>query len=153
MSSRPRPDTRGAAAVEFALVAPVLVGLTLVIIAFGHAYFVQSSLSNAARDAVRVMALQDTTNGQDPVTLAKQRAVASAAPAVQITVQNVKVTLGTSTVDVAPKTKCAAADSTAPTTATVIITYDLKYPGGIRLPGSGSDGLRLTGKGTMRCNG
>ncbi|MCT1433984.1 pilus assembly protein, partial [Dietzia maris] len=49
---------RGAAAVEFALVLPILLLLVLGILEFGRAYHVQTILSNAARDGVRVMALQ-----------------------------------------------------------------------------------------------
>jgi len=56
-------NDRGASAVEFALVAPLLLAILLGIIAFGHAFHVQSVLSNAARDAVRVVALQNTKGG------------------------------------------------------------------------------------------
>lgn len=127
---------RGAAAVEFALVFPLLVAVILGVIAFGHAYFVQSVLSNAARDGVRVMALQDTTNNRDPVVEAKKRAVASAAPAVKISESQVVVT---------PPT-CEAVAAAGPLTATVIINYPMTLLGGI-------GEITLTGKGTMRCNG
>jgi Flp pilus assembly protein TadG len=50
---------RGAAAVEFALVVPILLTLVIGIIEFGRAYNIQTTLSNAARDGVRVMALQN----------------------------------------------------------------------------------------------
>ena len=131
-----RTGDRGATIVEFALVAPVLCALILGIIAFGHAYFVQTTLSNAARDAVRVMALQDTSGGRDPVLEAKKRAVLSAAPAVTITQSQVTVT----------PTTCEAADTSGPLTATVAIKYPHK------LLGLGWQ-VELTGRGTMRCNG
>lgn len=127
---------RGAAVVEFAIVAPLLIALVLGIIAFGHTYYVQSTLSNAARDGVRIMALQDTSNGRDPVTEAKKRAVASASPAVALTESQVSVTPST----------CKAVDSSGPLTATVIITYPMTLLGGV-------GEITLTGKGTMRCNG
>ncbi len=52
---------RGAVAVEFALLAPVLVMLLLGIMEFGRAYNAQVTLSSAAREGVRVMAI-----GQQP---------------------------------------------------------------------------------------
>lgn len=48
---------RGAAAVEFALIAPVLVALVLLFVIFGRAYQVQSSLNMAAREGARHMAI------------------------------------------------------------------------------------------------
>ena len=50
---------RGAVAVEFALLAPVLMLLLFGIMEFGRAYNVQISLSNAAREGVRVMAISN----------------------------------------------------------------------------------------------
>jgi len=52
VSLRARSD-RGAAAVEFALVAPILILLVVGIAEFGRAYNVQNSLSAAAREGVR----------------------------------------------------------------------------------------------------
>ncbi|MGF9662666.1 TadE family protein [Arthrobacter crystallopoietes] len=54
---------RGAAAVEFALVAPFLLALLLGIVEFGFAFNTQISLTQAAREAARTMAI---TN--DPVS-------------------------------------------------------------------------------------
>ncbi|BDZ65037.1 TadE/TadG family type IV pilus assembly protein [Agromyces mangrovi Wang et al. 2018] len=50
---------RGAGAVEFALVFPVLILLVLGIVELSHLYNVQISLSGAAREAARVMAIED----------------------------------------------------------------------------------------------
>lgn len=143
--SKAESPQRGAAAVEFALVVPVLIALLLGIIAFGHAFYVQSVLSNAARDAVRVMALQDTSGGADPVLKAKERAVASASPVV-VNQSQVKVTLGSSTSPAAPGTKCVAAGTSGPQNATVTIAHELQLLGGLGT-------ITLAGKGTMRCNG
>lgn len=52
---------RGAAAVEFALIVPILIALIVGIAAFGRAYNIQSSLSMAAREGVRVMAIERDT--------------------------------------------------------------------------------------------
>ena len=48
---------RGAAAVEFALVLPILLTLVLGTIEFGRAYNVQISLTHAARETARSMAI------------------------------------------------------------------------------------------------
>jgi Flp pilus assembly protein TadG len=58
---RSRQDERGAAAVEFTLVLPVLLMMVLGIAEFGRAYYVQASVSQAAREGVRVMALQNNS--------------------------------------------------------------------------------------------
>ena len=50
---------RGAAAVEFALVVPILLVLLLGIIEFGRAYNVQISLTHAARETARTMAIDN----------------------------------------------------------------------------------------------
>ena len=48
---------RGAAAVEFALILPILLLLVLGTIEFGRAYNVQISLTHAARETARTMAI------------------------------------------------------------------------------------------------
>jgi Flp pilus assembly protein TadG len=50
---------RGAAAVEFALVVPLILAFLLGIIEFGNAYNTQISLTQAAREGARVMAITD----------------------------------------------------------------------------------------------
>jgi len=49
---------RGAAAVEFALVAPILLTLVGGIVEFSHAYNLQISVTQAAREAARTMAVE-----------------------------------------------------------------------------------------------
>lgn len=51
--------SRGAVAVEFALVAPILLALVAGIVEFSHAYNLQISVTQAAREAARTMALKD----------------------------------------------------------------------------------------------
>ncbi|MGM7777286.1 TadE/TadG family type IV pilus assembly protein [Arthrobacter sp. KNU-44] len=70
----PRPSERGAVAVEFAILAPLLIMLLLGIMEFGRAYNVQVSLSNAAREGVRVMAISNDQTAAK--TAAKNAAVA-----------------------------------------------------------------------------
>jgi Flp pilus assembly protein TadG len=55
---------RGAAAVEFAIVVPVLLTLILAIIDFGRLMFITASLTSAVRDGARVAVVQvDPTAG------------------------------------------------------------------------------------------
>jgi Flp pilus assembly protein TadG len=121
-----RQAERGAAVVEFALVAPLLLLMVMGIAEFGRAYHVQTTLSQAAREGVRVMALKN--NPADAIDATK----AAAAPTLTLT--NVTVT---------PTTSCVAGG-----TATVTVTYPLAFT--TKLFGSG---VTLTGKGVMRCNG
>ncbi|WP_028275015.1 TadE family protein [Arthrobacter sp. I3] len=81
---------RGAVAVEFALLAPVLIMLLLGIMEFGRAYNVQISLSNAAREGVRVMAI-----GNDPT--AARIAAKNAAPALKPALTDANITLNPAT--------------------------------------------------------
>lgn len=121
---------RGAAAVEFALVVPILLTLVIGIIEFGRAYNIQTTLSNAARDGVRVMALQnDRTEAR--------AAVKNAAFGLDI---------ADTDIDVDPA-NCAPTDSTP--TATVTVTYPFELLSGY-LP---LNDFTLTGTGSMRCNG
>jgi hypothetical protein len=57
---RGRGKDRGAAAVEFALVLPILMLLVFGMVDFGRAYNARITLSNAAREGVRVWALGGT---------------------------------------------------------------------------------------------
>lgn len=123
---------RGAAAVEFALVLPILLLLVIGILEFGRAYHVQTTLSNAARDGVRVMALQDNSSAAEAQTM-------ESAESLDITVDMITVT---------PSTGCAAS-GTAPGMASVTIEYPFELISGF-LP---IDDFTLTGKGTMRCFG
>lgn len=130
----PRHDERGSAAVEFALVLPLLLLLIFGIIDFGRALNVQITLSAAAREGARWAAL-----GQSGVPAR----VATAAPGIP-----------------APTTTVTACPTNPPigTNATVVATssYTLLTPlsavaglFGAALPTS----ITLTGRGVMRCGG
>ena len=79
-------DERGATAVEFAFIVPLLIVLVLGIAEFGHAFQVQGTLSAAAREGVRVMALQN-----DPA--AARAAVRNAAPSLNPAITNAQITI------------------------------------------------------------
>jgi Flp pilus assembly protein TadG len=125
-----RQDERGAAVVEFALVAPLLLLMVLGIAEFGRAYYVQATLSQAAREGVRVMALKNDPAGA--ITKTK----AAAAP--MLTLTNVTVT----------PASCLTTGTASAVDATVTVTYPFTFI--TKLFGSSKT---LTAKGVMRCNG
>jgi Flp pilus assembly protein TadG len=124
-----RAYERGAIAVEFALLAPVLIMLLLGIMEFGRAYNAQIALSEAAREAVRVMAI---TNDSTLATAAATRRE----PALK------GGTLTYSASSPAGATRCSAGAQIS-----VTVSYSLKTMTGIAGP------FALTGKGTMLCGG
>ena len=66
----PTSDDRGAAAVEFALVLPLLLLLLGGIIDFGFALNTQISLTHAAREGVRHYAIHESVNEAEAVARA-----------------------------------------------------------------------------------
>lgn len=122
-----RTSERGAVAVEFALLAPVLVMLLLGIMEFGRAYNAQITLSSAAREGVRVMAIGNNS-------AAARTAVKNAATGLQPTLTDGNITITPSS--------CTAGVQT-----TVNITYTLTTMTGIAGP------FTMEGKGVMLCGG
>nr|WP_309304074.1 pilus assembly protein [Arthrobacter sp. CJ23] len=114
-------------AVEFALLAPILVLLLLGIMEFGRAYNAQVSLSNAAREGVRVMAI---TNDQ---TAAKTAA------------KNAGVSLNPKPTDA--NFTFSPASCTSGAQMSVTINYTLSTLTGIAGP------FAMTGVGVMVCSG
>ena len=122
---------RGATAVEFAFILPLLLVLVLGIAEFGRAFQVSGTLSAAAREGVRVMALQN-----DPA--AARNAVRTAAPSLDPAVTNAEIAI-------TPASCPAGATST---TVRLTVTYPMPF-----LTGFFGSGVTLTGTGVMRCNG
>lgn len=117
---------RGAAAVEFALVLPILVLILFGVIEFGGAYNAQLMVTGAAREGAREMAV-----GGDPAD-----AVAAAVDAVAVA--------DASAVDVTVSpTTCAAG-----TDVTVTVVFDRPF-----LTGLFGTTVELTGLATRRCQG
>ncbi|MFM8381480.1 MAG: TadE/TadG family type IV pilus assembly protein [Actinomycetota bacterium] len=56
-SARTGPRDRGAVALEFALIVPLLLMMSMAIVEFGRAYNTVISLQGAAREGARVLAL------------------------------------------------------------------------------------------------
>ena len=122
---------RGATAVEFALILPLLLVLVLGIAEFGRAFQVSGTLSAAAREGVRVMALQN-----DPA--AARNAVRTAAPSLDPAVTNAQIAI----------TPASCPTGATSTTVRLTVTYPMPF-----LTGFFGSGVTLTGTGVMRCNG
>jgi Flp pilus assembly protein TadG len=131
MSRRRLRGERGASAVEFALIVPLLIALVVGIVEFGHAFQVQGQLSAAAREGVRAMALQN-----DP---------AAARAAVRNATSTFDPALTDAEIVITPSACPAVGGST---TVRLTIDYDMPF-----LTGLFGGGVDLTGTGVMRCNG
>src|SRR5215210_4817164 len=131
MREGPRTE-RGATAVEFAMIMPLLIVLVLGIVEFGHAFQVQGTLSAAAREGVRLMALQN-----DPA--AARAAVRNAATSLDPGVTNAQIAITPGT--------CPALNA-GTTSVRLTVRYPMPY-----LTGFFGNGVTLTGTGVMRCNG
>ena len=117
----------GAAAVEFALIVPLLVVLVFGVIEFGRVFNVQISLTGAAREGARNMAIhKNVADAKD--------AAWKAAPSVP--------GLSASNIAISPSTCVAGAKTT------VTVTYTVDF-----LTGYFGANIPLTGKGVMQCGG
>ena len=132
-------DERGASAVEFAFILPLLIVLVLGIAEFGHAFQVQGTLSAAAREGVRAMALQNDPAAARGVA---RNAASSLNPGVTDT--QIKIQLEGSAAQTCPTT----AGATGSQSVRLTITYPMPF-----LTHFFGSGLTLTGTGVMRCNG
>lgn len=120
---------RGAAAVEFALVVPILIALVFGIIEFSHLYNAQIELTNAARVAARTMAVDTGTNPTGDGTAAAN----AMAPGYSISVTY------------SPGTCTSGAQVKATATAQIPLLTGSWF--GMRSP------VTMTGIGAMRCGG
>ena len=125
-------NERGATAVEFAFIVPLLIVLVLGIAEFGRAFQVQGTLSAAAREGVRLMALQN-----DPA--AAKAAVRNAATSLNPVITDAQIAI--------TPTSCPVLNSGS-TTVKLTITYPMPY-----MTGFFGSGVTMTGTGVMRCNG
>lgn len=119
---------RGASAVEFALVVPLLLVLLLGIVEFGRVLNTQLQITDAARESVRVMAI--SKQADSAITTAIQ-----AAP-------SLNPSLTTSNITVAANSCSELPD------ATVTISYSVSLISGLF-----ADVVPLTAKAVMRCGG
>ena len=126
MRLQSRAGERGAAAIEFALILPILVILVFGVIEFGRVFNAQISITNAAREGARYMAIHNSAPGA-------RTAAANAAP-------SLTPALSVGSVDVGP---CVLG---SPVTVTVRYTVDF-------ITGYFGANIPLTGKGVMQCGG
>ena len=122
---------RGSNAVEFGLVVPILLVLVLGIVEFGHAFQVQGTLSAAAREGARAMALR---NSQGEAKDAVRAVAATLDPG--ITDAQISIT----------PNSCPSGASNANVRLTVT------YPMPFFTDFFGAE-VDLTGTGVMRCQG
>ncbi len=119
---------RGAAAVELAIILPILLMLLFGIIEFGRWYNASITVTHAARESVRKLALRDTV---DNAKLAGTEAAASLAPDVP--------TFG-------PITECKSGITDAKVTMNFSFTFDIPF-----IPSITSGDISKTA--TMLCGG
>lgn len=125
---------RGAVAVEMALLLPVLTLLLLGIMEFGRAYNAQVTMTHAAREGVRVMAI---TNIRADARAAATRAASS----LEISSTNPTFAFATSPTATSPAS-CSAGQQVSLT-----MSYNLNSLTGIAGP------FTITGRGVMQCGG
>ncbi|WP_113719564.1 TadE/TadG family type IV pilus assembly protein [Arthrobacter dokdonensis] len=129
---------RGAAAVEFALVVPVLLLLLFGIIEFGRVYNAQIELTGAAREGARVMAI-----GNDPA--AARAAAKAGAPSLNPALTDAQLAVVTTGTD---PSSCLKAAGAANVSVTVTARYPLTF-----LTGMFGNTVSITGKAVMQCGG
>jgi len=120
------PRERGAAAVEFALIAPLLVLLVLGSIEFGWFFFTQANVANAAREGAREMAISNN------VSTARTTSVNAAQPT-PVKMSNVAIL----------PSSCSPGTNAK---VTITVVYDA-------LTGMFGKNFTATGTGVMRCGG
>lgn len=126
---------RGAAAVELALVLPILLLLVFGIVDFGRALNLQITLTQAAREGVRPAALRQPASAVNAAVTAATVGIAAPAPSVAIAA-------------------CPTGAGTA--TVTVSKTFQFITPIGavadLISPSPIGANIPMTGRGAMRCS-
>jgi Flp pilus assembly protein TadG len=119
---------RGAVAVEFALAIPLLLTILLGIVEMGFAFNSQISVTHAAREAVRTMAVQNDPAAARATAMAASPSLIPALAAAEITV--------------------TPATCTAGSTATVTIQHNHTF-----VTGFFGAGVNIRGTAAMQCGG
>lgn len=129
---------RGAAAVEFALLLPLLMVLLVAIMEFGYAFFIQATVAGAARSSVRYYAVN--YNNSDAAT-----AAAAKSTAIELAKSGVPDRNAVLATDFTPL--CSKDAQT-----TFLLTYRYQSMTGLLDPVIGKN-ITITGKGSMQCGG
>jgi Flp pilus assembly protein TadG len=134
---------RGAAAVEFALVMPVLLAIVFGLIDLGAAYHAKVALTHATREGARTLALAPTASTAPAQAKARTEAAATGLKATKLTVPL--------------PTACSSTVTNA--TVTANYTYELLTPlsGILQIITLGNPPLQspmtITATGVMQCGG
>jgi Flp pilus assembly protein TadG len=122
---------KGSVAVEMAILLPVLILVLFGIMEFGRALNTQATITHAARESVRVMAITKSTSE------AKNKAITSAPT----------LNPGLNPANVSVTGSCATTPTSPNPSVTVIINYQLSTLTGIAGP------FAMKGTGVMLCGG
>jgi len=133
-ANRTKAGERGTALIEFALVLPILLLLTVAAVDFGRAFFVKNVVEQAAREGVRLRAVTSSADSSS----------------VRTRVQNVlepsHVTMTTLTI--------TGPDALRQVKVTVTTQFNWIFPGVFNLFGAGfTNPMTLTGQAVMRNEG
>jgi Flp pilus assembly protein TadG len=140
-----RRHERGAAAVEFALVMPILLLIVFGIIDFGYLYGQKLALNNAARQSARYAAVENRTCND--VT---QQAVDASAPTITLPASNVTIKrTSLATPCGTPTTDLPCKGSADQDNVSVTLTYDAPVLVPV-VPGLGTHKV-LAATGVFRC--
>jgi len=126
---------RGAAAVEFALVVPLLVMILFGIVEFGNYFFIQSTVAGAARVGVRSYVVNWTKTGADATAIDRARQA---------------VPNGTAVVSAVFTPPCTP--TTVGSQTRLVLTYRYSSLTGL-FDGLLGSNITVTGVGSMACGG
>jgi len=125
---------RGTALIEFTLVLPMLLIMTVAAVDFGRAFFVKNVVSQAAREGVRLRAVTSSADSG----LVRDR-VLQVANAANVTVSSLAI---------------AGPDASRQVTVTVTAEFNWIFPGVFNLFGANfTNPMSLTGEAVMRNEG
>ena len=131
MEAKPRSPEGGTALIEFALILPLLLILTVAAVDFGRAFFCKNVLEQSAREGVRLLAVSSSADS----ALVRQR-ILNVANGGGVTVKSVVLT---------------DPDATRQVSVEVDGEFNWIFPGVFNLFGAGFvNPMTLTGKAVMR---
>lgn len=136
LRSSSRVGERGAVAVEFAIVVPVLIMILLGIIEFGLAFNSQLEVTNAAREGARSMVIRNSVSAADA-------AAEAATPGLSPALTSSEIAFSFTAADGSTTTQCGPG-----ITASATISYPYAF-----LTGWFGTGYTQTGKAAMKCGG
>lgn len=139
---------RGAAAVEFALVVPLLVMILFGIMEFGYAFFIQASVASAARVGVRSYAINWNTGPLNNTAAQNEAAARSTAIALAESAPGLVPGDFVNPPTISP----SCTTTTVGSQTTLTLTYKYHSLTGL-LDGVLGSNIIVTGKGSMSCGG